>query len=202
MDRDDDAGRRLYAAARRSTLFHITAGGGSALDPWETPERRLALVSRLAMAARRYVRGSMDPDAIPLAEEDYLYTALSGLPDAGQGLFTAITIYADEVIAIFHGERLSAKAAGDRAAQGLDRYFMELPDGTTLDAMGVEGFAKFANDAKGGTGSALRNNAVITLDDDDRVCIRATRRIQAGKEVLCGYGKRYWQRHGAERLRK
>ena len=137
----------------------------------------------------------MDPDGIPIPEADYLYTALSGIPDAGQGLFTAIAIHKEEVIAIFHGERLSAKAASDRAAKGQDRYFMELPDGTTLDAMDVEGFAKFANDAEGIGGSALRNNAVITLDDDDRVCLRATRRIKAGDEILCGYGKRYWQRH-------
>ena len=137
----------------------------------------------------------MDPDGIPLAEADYLYSALSGLPGAGQGLFTAIPLYKDEVIAIFHGERLSAKEAKDRAAQGLDRYFMELPDGTTLDAMGIVGFAKFANDVYGTPGSALRNNAVITLDDGGRVCLRATRRILAGQEVLCGYGKRYWARH-------
>lgn len=51
---------------------------------------------------------------------------------------------------------------------------MELPDGTTLDAMGVEGFAKFANDAQGSLGSKVRNNAMITLDDDGRVCLRAT----------------------------
>ena len=138
----------------------------------------------------------MDPDGIPLKEEDYLYTALSGLPHAGRGLFTAISLYKDEVIAIFHGERLSAKEATDRAAQGMDRYFMELPDGTTLDAMGVKGFAKFANDAKGSAATALRNNAVIALDDSDRVCLRATRRIRVGEEVLCGYGKRYWKRHG------
>lgn len=138
----------------------------------------------------------MDPDGIQIEEEDYLYTAPSGLPGAGQGLFTAITLYKDEVIAIFHGERLSAKEASDRAANGLDRYFMELPDGTTLDAMGVEGFAKFANDALGNSGSALRNNAMIALDDDGRVCLRAKRRIRVGEEVLCGYGKRYWLRHG------
>jgi hypothetical protein len=141
----------------------------------------------------------MDPDAIPLAEEEYLYTALSGLPNAGLGLYTAIPFYADEVIAIFHGVRLSTRAARERAAQGLDRYFMELPDGTTLDTMGVECFAKYANDAQGSSRGALRNNAVITLNDDDRVCLRATRRILTGKEVLCGYGKRYWQRHGAEK---
>ena len=140
----------------------------------------------------------MDPDGIPIAEADYLYSALSGLPNAGQGLFTAIPIYKGEVIAIYQGERLSAKEAKQRAEQGLDRYFMELPDGTTLDAMGVEGFAKFANDAQGSAGSALRNNAVIALDDDGRVCLRAKRRIRVGEEVLCSYGKRYWLRHGAK----
>ncbi len=139
----------------------------------------------------------MDPDGISLPEKDYLYTALSGLPGAGQGLFTAIPLYKDEVIAIFHGERLSAKDASGRASQGLDRYFMELADGTTLDAMGVKGFAKFANDAKGSAGTALRNNALIILDDSDRVCLRATRCIRVGEEVLCGYGKRYWKRHGS-----
>ena len=138
----------------------------------------------------------MDPDSIPLQEEDYLYTAISGLPGAGQGLFTALPLYKDEVIAIFHGERLSAKEAEERATQGLDRYFMELPDGTTLDAMGVQGFAKFANDAQGSESTSLRNNAKIALDDDGQVCLRATRRIREGEEVLCGYGKRYWQRHG------
>ncbi len=146
--------------------------------------------------AWRYVRTCMDPDGISLAEEGYLYTAPSGLPGAGQGLFTAIPLYKDEVIAIFHGERLSAKEASDRAAQGLDRYFMELPEGTTLDAMGVQGFAKFANDAKGSANTSLRNNAKIALDDSGQVCLRATRRIGVGEEVLCGYGKRYWQRHG------
>ncbi|MEO7082289.1 MAG: SET domain-containing protein [Flavobacteriales bacterium] len=138
----------------------------------------------------------MDPDGIPLQEEDYLYTAISGLPGAGQGLFTAVTLYKDEVIAIYHGERLSAKEAAERAAKGLDRYFMELPDGTTLDAMGVQGFAKFANDALGSRNTSLRNNAKIALDDGGRVCLRATRRIREGEEVLCGYGTRYWKRHG------
>ena len=138
----------------------------------------------------------MDPDSIPLPEEDYLYTALSGLKNAGSGLFTAIPFYKDEVIAIFYGERLSAREASDRAAQGLDRYFMELPDGTTLDAMGTEGFAKFANDAQGSVSTSLRNNARIALDDSGQVCLRAIRRIREGEEVLCGYGKRYWKRHG------
>ncbi len=138
----------------------------------------------------------MDPDGIPLQEEDYLYTAISGLPGAGQGLFTAVTLYKDEVIAIYHGERLSTKEAAQRAEQGLDRYFMELPDGTTLDAMGVQGFAKFANDAQGSASTTLRNNAKIALDDSGQVCLRATRRIREGEEVLCSYGKRYWVRHG------
>ena len=144
----------------------------------------------------------MDPDNIPLQEEDYLYTALSGLKDAGSGLYTAIEICREEVIAIFNGERLSAEEASERASKGLDRYFLELPNGSTLDAMGTNGFAKFANDAKGSATTALRNNAKIALDDNGKVCLRAIRRIRAGEEVLCGYGKRYWKRHGRSRSKK
>lgn len=144
----------------------------------------------------------MDPDGIASPEADYLYTAPSGLVGAGQGLFTAIPLYKDEVIAVFHGERLSTEEARVRAALGLDRYFMELPEGTTLDAMEAEGFAKFANDAKGSASTSLRNNAKIALDDDGQVCLRATRRIREGEEVLCGYGKRYWQRHGEQTQRR
>lgn len=106
----------------------------------------------------------MDPDGIPLLEEDHLYTAPSGLPCARQGLFTSLSLYKDEVIPIFHGEGLSAKEAAERAAQGLDRCFMELPDGTTLDAMGVE---------------AQRCGIMPrSLDDNGQACLRATRGIR------------------------
>lgn len=42
-------------------------------------------------------------NAIESSESDYLYKALSQLPNSGNGLFTAINIYKDETISIFQG---------------------------------------------------------------------------------------------------
>ncbi|MEZ4740734.1 MAG: SET domain-containing protein, partial [Flavobacteriales bacterium] len=112
------------------------------------------------------------------------------------GLFTAIAIYKDEMIAVFGGERLSALEAKLRAEAGNDRYFMNLPDGGILDAMHVKCFAKYANDAEGVITSAFKNNARITLDENNAVCMQAKRNIKADEELFCGYGKRYWRKHG------
>ncbi len=134
------------------------------------------------------------PQAIDAPEADYLYVQASGIAAAGKGLFTAIPIHAGEVIAVFRGERLSATEAKRRADGGADDYFITLLDGSTLDSMHSDCFAKYANDVEGPGNSRLRNNAVITLDDEERPCVMATRTIKAGGEVFVGYGKAYWKK--------
>jgi uncharacterized protein len=62
--------------------------------------------------------------------------------------------------------------------------------------MNITCFAKYANDASGFTNSNFKNNAKITLDDNDKVCIQATRNIKANEELFCSYGKNYWKKHG------
>ena len=74
----------------------------------------------------------MDDDAIDAPEEDYLYVAPSQLPGAGLGLYTAIPIHKGEVFAVFAGELLGPEEAARRAAEGNDRYFINLPDGRLL----------------------------------------------------------------------
>ncbi len=49
--------------------------------------------------------------SIDAAEEEYLYVAPSGIPGAGQGLFTAIPVHRGEVVAIYTGEVLTAAEA-------------------------------------------------------------------------------------------
>src|SRR5512133_3778137 len=128
---------------------------------------------------------------IDAREGDYLYILESRLPAAGKGLFTALPLYRDEVIAIFRGKILSEEAAAAAAAIGRDGCFVNLPDGTIMDSRPVFCFAKYANDAVGLGKSAWKNNARITLDEDGRVCLAASRKIAAGEEILCSYGKRY-----------
>ena len=132
---------------------------------------------------------------IEAPESDYLYKSQSQIPNSGQGLFTVIDIYKDEIIAVVKGEILSDLEAKIRAEAGNDGYFINLLDGSVLDSKNVECFAKYANDAKGLVPSEFKNNTRITLDPDQNVCIEATRNIRANEELFCSYGNRYWEKH-------
>jgi len=134
-------------------------------------------------------------NAIEAPEEDYLYVGPSQIPEAGLGLFTAIKIYKDETIAIFHGEILNDEEATKREQKGMDRYFVNLIDGNILDSMHVACFAKYANDVNGGEKVKFKNNAILTLDENNAVCLTATRDIKAMEEIFCSYGKAYWKKH-------
>lgn len=139
---------------------------------------------------------TLNYNTIDALEADYLYKKLSQLTNAGDGLFTAIDIYKDEIITVFKGEILTNKEAEKRALEGNDKYFINLLDGSIMDSMDVACFAKYANDASGFANSNFKNNAKITLDDNDKVCIQATRNIKANEEIFCSYGKKYWKKHG------
>ena len=135
-------------------------------------------------------------NTIECPETDYLYKSQSQIKDAGTGLFTAIDLFQDETVAVFLGEVLTDDQAQERADSGKDAYFINLLDGSIMDSMRVMCFAKYANDAQGSSNSAFKNNARITLDEEDNVCIQAIRNIKTDEEVFCSYGKKYWQKRG------
>ncbi len=141
------------------------------------------------------MQSSITDNQIAAPESTYLYKQASQLPNAGNGLFTAINIYKDETIALFEGEILSPQEAKKRASTGHDQYFIMLLNGKTMDSKDTPCFAKYANDAKGSPDLDFKNNAKITLDDNDKVCIQATKKIKAGSEIFVAYGKRYWKKH-------
>ncbi len=133
-------------------------------------------------------------DRIDAREADYLYIKGSRIPGAGDGLFTAIPIWAHEIISVFKGVLLAQEEAKKRAKAGNNKYFINMPDGAILDSMHVKCFAKFANDVEGTIKTGPGTNSVITLDDANRVCLVAIRDIRAGEEIFCSYGKRYWRK--------
>ncbi len=132
---------------------------------------------------------------IEAKEPDYLYIKESQIPGSGNGLFTAIPIYKDEVISIFKGKILSDKEAQYRVTNGEDGYFINMPDGTILDSMKVNCFAKYANDALGFVKTKFKNNSRITLDENGNVCIVANRNILVGEEIFYSYGNKYWKKY-------
>ena len=136
-----------------------------------------------------------DGNKINAPEANYLYINLSQIPNSGTGLFTAITIYKDEIIAVFKGRILTQREAKIKAEKGNDKYFINLLDGTIMDSMSVKCFAKYANDATGFSKSHFKNNAKISLDETGNVCLIATRKIKQEEEIFCSYGKKYWKKH-------
>ncbi|MGV8994969.1 MAG: SET domain-containing protein-lysine N-methyltransferase [Flavobacterium sp.] len=131
---------------------------------------------------------------IDALESDYLYVETSQIPNSGNGLFTAIDIYKDEMIAVFTGDILNESQATESAEKGNDRYFIIIPDGSTLDSMNSDCFAKYANDSNVNSETALKNNAKIAFDDDGQVGLIALRKIKSGEEIFCSYGKLYWNK--------
>lgn len=132
---------------------------------------------------------------IEAPESDYLYIQDSQITNAGKGLFTAIDIYPNEIISLFKGEILTDNEAQKRVSKGNDRYFINMLDGSILDSMHVDCFAKYANDAEAFSKLEFKNNSKITLDDDDNVCIVATKKIKSQQEIFCSYGVKYWKKH-------
>lgn len=136
-----------------------------------------------------------DGNKINAPEADYLYINPSRIPNSGAGLFTAITIYKEEIISVFKGRILTQSEAKIKAEKGNDKYFINLLDGTIMDSMSVKCFAKYANDATGFSKSDFKNNAKISLDETGNVCLIATRKIKQEEEIFCSYGRKYWEKH-------
>lgn len=131
---------------------------------------------------------------IEAKEEDYLFVKESQIVNSGKGLFTAIDIYKDEIISYFIGEELPQNEAEKREAVGHNEYFMSLPNGNILDCKQTFCFAKFANDASGSVPAQFKNNATIAMNDEEKICLVAHKKIKSGEEIFVGYGKKYWGR--------
>lgn len=132
-------------------------------------------------------------DKIEAKETDYLFIKDSQITNAGKGLFTSVKIYKNEIISNFKGKILTDEEAKHKAGKGEDRYFINMIDGTIMDSMNVKCFAKYANDAENFEKTGFSNNSIITLDDDQNVCLAATREINEGEEIFVSYGRKYWR---------
>ena len=63
-------------------------------------------------------------EKIEAPESAYLYIALSQIPSAGQGLYTLIDIYKEEIIAKYKGRILTSDQINSRVERGRDQYFI------------------------------------------------------------------------------
>lgn len=119
--------------------------------------------------------------------EKQLLIKRSGLTKAGKGLFTEKAIAKGKKIVEYRGLIKPLVEIKDR------RYAFYVNKNHVIDAKNhKEGVAHFANDAKGLSKKATLKNNAKYLKEGLRVFIVATKQINAGEEILVGYGKTYW----------
>ena len=110
-------------------------------------------------------------------------------PDAGLGLFAERNLPSG----------YSIDYTGDRMVLDSDRdggvYFLQLTENTAVDAARTNaGEGRWVNDPKGGPSSANSAFCVHTPPGGSRrACIKLTRAVAKGEEILVAYGAGYWR---------
>lgn len=121
----------------------------------------------------------------------HLFIEASSIPGAGQGLFTNVFIPKGTRIIEYTGKVTNWENADHQ--DGLNAYIYFVNDDHVIDAAKrKKSLARYANDARGMKKiKGIVNNAEY-VEEGNRVFIDATKNIEAGSEILVGYGKEYW----------
>jgi len=100
---------------------------------------------------------------------------------AGLGLFALEDIPKEQLIIEYTGERISEAEANTRGG----RYLFEVTNDLVIDGKGRENIARYVNH------SCAPNAEAEHDEDEDRIYIRACKKIKAGDEITYSYGKMY-----------
>ncbi len=123
--------------------------------------------------------------------EKNLQIKKSKLPNAGNGLFTKVTIPADTKIVEYKGKITTWKEVEHN--EGKNGYIYYVKRNYVIDAVNRKSaLARYANDAKGIARVKGINNNAEYLEEGVRVFIKSMKEIPAGSEILVEYGKEYW----------
>ena len=122
---------------------------------------------------------------------DGLRVKKSGVPRAGMGLWAEKDFRAGDKVAAYTGDRIAL--SGDRDG-GV--YVLQTRGDSGIDAARTNaGAGRWANDPRGTDGN--RANVEFAYDARRKTaCLRATRPIRKGDEVLAKYGAAYWRAYG------
>lgn len=116
-----------------------------------------------------------------MPNDDYRPKVTVRRSSAGLGLFAAEDIPKEQLIIEYTGERISEEEANRRGG----RYLFQVTDELVIDGKGRENTARYIN-------HACKPNAEAEHDEeDDRIYIRACKKIKAGEEITYDYGKEY-----------
>jgi len=124
--------------------------------------------------------------------EKQLTRKRSQIPGSGKGLFTRKPIPKGTRIVEYKGRIMTWKKAS--APKEFNGYLFYIKKDQVIDASrNLKDFGRYANDARGlARITGLTNNSEY-VEENGRVYIDSIKAIPAGKEILVGYGKEYWQ---------
>jgi len=123
--------------------------------------------------------------------DQYLKVKRSRIHNAGKGLFTTVPISKGTKVTEYLG-KISTWNEADHD-EGKNLYIFYVNRNHVIDAKGSKALAHFANDALGLTRmDGVKNNCRYHTSGK-RVFIEARRDIEAGEELLVGYGSDYWK---------
>lgn len=115
----------------------------------------------------------------------------SGIPGAGKGLYTKVSIPKGARITEYKGKNTTWKDVVHD--EGRNGYIYYVKRSHVIDASGNQKMlARYANDAQGLVKiKGMRNNCEYIVEGL-RVFIHAKKNIPAGSEILVAYGAEYW----------
>jgi len=127
---------------------------------------------------------------MPLLEK-HLVVKRSQIPKSGKGLFTKVFIKKGSRIVEYKGRIQPWREV--KGQDGFNGYLMYITRNTVINALPtIKTFGRYANDANGLSRiEGLRNNAEY-VSEGKRCFIDATKNLEAGEEILVGYGREYW----------
>jgi transposase InsO family protein len=119
----------------------------------------------------------------------------STIPGAGFGIFASRDLPPNTRLG-YTGDKLRDLADDDGGA-----YFLELTKGTAIDAARTNtGEGRWVNDPRGTDKAANCEFTLHTPPGKPRqACVRTTRLVPKGEELLCKYGAAYWRFIAAKR---
>jgi uncharacterized protein len=127
---------------------------------------------------------------MPLLEKQ-LVIKKSKLPEAGKGLFTKKRIEKGARIVEYKGKIQPWRDV--KHEDGHNAYLMYINRNTVINAKStMKALARYANDANGLIKvEGLQNNSE-SISEGRKCFIEAKRNIEAGEEILVGYGRWFW----------
>jgi uncharacterized protein len=123
--------------------------------------------------------------------EKHLVIKRSGIPGAGKGLYTKVSIPKGTLITEYKGKNTTWKDVVHD--EGRNGYIYYVKRSHVIDASGNKKMlARYANDAQGLVKKkGIRNNCEYVVDGL-RVFIQSKKNIPASAEILVAYGNEYW----------